>query len=320
MRRIFFSFFLVIAILFNSCKKDLLHFNMVQKVENFGDSDKLNKILFLNDTIGFVVGGERFSDALIITTKDGGNTWSQAHFPQVGKGIYDITASPSGAIHAIGFDGKFLYSIDTGKTWLFRQLYYYPFSSIAFTDTAHYIVVGGISFNEGQIIITDTTGTVSSTLPLTWQLNAVKMVDSKVGYVCGFGTVMKTIDGGQNWNILNVSGDNFTSMDIHGDEIWICGSNGSVFHTNDGGSNWERLRNGNDITIVNYHLNYIYFKDQQNGWAVGEQGKVIHSDDGGHHWMEYDQFTTSALFCIALCPNGNLLVTGENGAFYKIML
>ncbi len=144
------------------------------------------------------------------------------------------------------------------------------------------------------------------------------MVSPSAGYVIGYGTVMKTTDRGNTWNFQNVQGDNFEAMDIHGEEIWMCGYNGSIYHTADGGNNWTRLRNGNDVTLPRYYLMDIVFKDGQNGWAVCDNGKMIHTDDGGQHWEEYDQFTTSSLRSIALCPNGDLIAAGDNGNIFRV--
>jgi photosystem II stability/assembly factor-like uncharacterized protein len=62
----------------------------------------------------------------------------------------------------------------------------------------------------------------------------------------------------------------------------------------------------------------IVFKDAQNGWAVCDNGKMIHTDDGGKHWAEYEQFTTSSLRGITLCPNNDLLVVGDNGSIFRL--
>src|SRR5579872_2655173 len=114
MRRLPYLFFLL-AIFFSSCKKDLLHFQTVQKLNTYTDSDRLNKIVFVTDQIGFVIGGERLTDAIILSTHDGGYTWQKNSFPIAGKGLYDMAVSPWGVLYAVGFDGKLLHSYDTGK-------------------------------------------------------------------------------------------------------------------------------------------------------------------------------------------------------------
>ncbi len=307
------------AVLFlSACKKDMLNFQRVQKINSYSDSDRLNKILFVDGSSGFIVGGQRFYDATILVTHDGGYSWQKQSHPVAGKALYDLVVSPAGTVYTCGFDGKLLRSYDTGSTWLFTQMQFSAFSGIAFTDASHAIVLGGVSFNNGTRQTIDSSGNVIASDSLGFQPNKIVMTSALVGYICGYGAVQKTIDGGNTWNFQNVVGDNFTCMDIHGEEIWMCGYNGSVFYTSNGGASWTRYRNGNDVTQARYHLYSILFTDEQNGWAVGEDGKVIHSDDGGQHWAEYKQFTTSTLRSIALCPNGDLMVAGDQGALYRI--
>ena len=147
--------------LLNGCKKDLLHLQSVQKITSYTDSDRLNKIFFVDQQLGFIVGGERFADAVILTTHDGGYTWQKSSFPVAGKGLYDITQSPSGAIYTCGFDGKLLRSYDQGQTWSFSQLEYFPYSGIAFAGPTRAIVVGGVSFSSGMIQYVDSAGKVT---------------------------------------------------------------------------------------------------------------------------------------------------------------
>ncbi len=308
------------SLLFASCKKDLGHFQSVKKLDAYSGSGRFNQALFVSATTGFVVGGQRFADANILVTKDGGFTWASGHYPVSGKGIYGMATAPWGGIYTCGYDGKLLFSTDTGSNWRFTQMDYIPCTGISFIDSWHAIVVGGISFNEGSMLYIDTAGAVTRRLQFSYQLNAIKMVSPQVGYTCGFGAFLKTTNGGVTWELQDVAGDNFSAMDIRGEGIWMCGVEGSIFHSANGGTNWERLRNGNDITLPKYNLYAILFTSALNGWAVGGDGRVIKSDDGGHHWMQYDSFTTQTLRSITQCPNGDLLVTGDNGALYRISL
>ncbi len=318
MQRLFILVLLFVVFLLGACKKDMLYFQSVQKINSYTDTDRLNKILFIDSSNGFIAGGERFADAVILATHDGGYTWQKMSFPVAGKGLYDMVVSPSGAICACGFDGKFLRSYDQGNTWLFTQMYYFAFSGMAFTDAAHAIAVGGVSFNEGTLQYMDSSGKVTSSDSLGYELNKITMTSNSTGYICGYGAMQKTTDGGKTWAFQNVQGDNFMAMDIHGDEIWMCGYNGGIYYTSDGGNNWTRYRNGNDVILPRYRLLCILFTDDNSGWAAGEGGKVIHSTDGGRHWAEYKQFTTNAIRSIARRPNGDLLMAGDAGALYRL--
>ena len=296
----------------------MLSFQNVQKLNSSTDSDRLNKILFIDNSTGFVVGGERFTNSVILTTHDGGYTWQKTSFRQADKGLYDIVLSPAGTLYTCGFDGKLLRSYDKGNTWAYTQMYFQAFTGIAFTDASHAIVVGGVSFDEGAFQRIDSAGNVTGWDSLGYQLNKITMTSGGTGYMCGYGAMEKTTDSGKTWAFQNVLGDDFTCMDIHGDEIWMCGYNGGIYYTSDGGSNWTRYRNGNDIVLPRYRLLAILFTDDLNGWAAGEDGKVIHSTDGGKQWAEYTQFTTNSLRSIALCPNGDLLIAGDGGSLYRI--
>jgi photosystem II stability/assembly factor-like uncharacterized protein len=303
-------------LLFGACRKDLLHWQLAQKLDTH-TANRLNKILFVNDTLGFAVGGERFNIAEILTTRDGGNTWSSQTFPQAGKAMYGITQAPSGIIYSVGFDGKMLYTAD-GSNWSFRQLRYEPCKGIALPTADKAIVITGVSFGIGSRQHIDNAGNLLQYDSLDFEQNDICMTDAQTGYIAAYGVVQKTTDGGNSWRFMDIRNDNFTAIDCHdAQRAWLCGAQGSVYQTTDG-ANWQRLRNGNDLTLPRYHLNDILFTDDLHGYAVGENGLVIYSDDGGHHWMEFDRFTDATLRCIVKGPDGNLFVCGDNGTLYRI--
>jgi photosystem II stability/assembly factor-like uncharacterized protein len=315
-----FPFLLISGLFLSSCRKDLIAFQHVQQLDSHTTTDRFNRIFFVNDSIGFIVGGIQQSKATILTTHDAGYTWSYKNYPDAGTGIYGISQSPAGLLYTIGYAGKMLYSEDTGATWNFVQLYNWAMNDIAFANADNGIAIGGLNFSDGYEIFIGGDGHYQRQYYYKYELNRVKMANQQTGFMCGYGIVQKSTDGAQTWTALAPNTDNFMSLDIHnnGSEVWMCGYNGSVVHTADGGNSWQTLRNGNDITLVRYRLLDIVFKDEQHGWAVGEAGKVIYSDDGGHHWMEYDHFTDNTLRTIVFCSNGDLLVAGDNGSLYRL--
>ncbi|MEI8279671.1 MAG: hypothetical protein WCG87_07885 [Bacteroidota bacterium] len=304
---------------FVSCKKDLLHWQKAQKIET-NTTDRLNKILFINDTIGFIVGGQRFATTTILSTTNGGSSWQTNSFPQAGKALYGITQSASGIIYAIGFEGKMMTSNDTGKSWNDHQIgYEVPYTGVAFADAHRGILIGGINFESGFLVHINDNGVISRQDSLAYQLNDIEMPSASTGYIAGYGVIMKTTDSSSTWNLLNINNDNFEAVFCRSEnDVWTCGYGGSIYHTTNGGDSWEQMRNGNDINIPRYHLFDIIFKDALNGWAVGENGLVIHTDDGGHHWMEYDKFTDHIIRSVAFSPNGDLLMAGDMGTVYRL--
>lgn len=307
-----------IVLVLSACKKNGQEWKEVQRIETY-TKNRLNKILFINKQTGFVVGGSRFIEANILTTHDGGINWQLTSHPDAGKGIYGIAQAPSGRIMSIAFDGKILYTDDTGHKWNFIQVSpWYSYKEIAFKSDNSAIIIGGNSFNSGVLVRIDKDGVRQSYDSISIEMNKIVMADDYTGYIAGYGVVMKTTDGGATWNYLDVKNDNFTGIHLIGNELWVCGIAGSIFHSSDAGNTWEKYRNGNSLANGNYTLKDIYFKDPQNGWAVGEKGLVVQTTDGGKKWKEYKSFTKEALFDICPTPDGHLMVCGENGTLYKL--
>ena len=301
-----------------SCKKDLIHPRSVVRLDSH-TANRLNSICFINDTLGFCVGGSRFYEADVLTTKDGGHTWSLSIPRDAHKELFSVIRSPSGAVYAIGFEGNFLRSYNGGDTWQYEQLRYESYKAIAFSDAAHAQAVGGISFERGDAMWIDSAGHISAHDSLGYELNDIVLLPSGHGYRSGYGVMQYTTDGGRSWQWSELRNDNYTALDVHSPQTaHACGGEGSICATWDGGKTWETLRNGNDLTHPKYRLQDILFSDADHGYAVGEQGVVIYTDDAGHHWSELEHFTDEALHGIARCANGDLIVCGEGGDLWRI--
>lgn len=309
---------LAIPFLFISCKKDLLRWHKAERLETHTTEDRFNKIYFTSDSTGYVIGGSRFDRSIILMTRDGGASWTYNTYPEAGKALYGIAQAPGGRLYATGFDGKVLYT-DNGSSWKFKQSSYLPFKDIAFTNDERALMIGGISFREGYRILMDTNFYSVTYDSLGYELNDIEMVNSRYGYIAGYGIVMKTNDSAKTWEVKDIEDDNFTSVyALNEHEAWVCGYKGSIFHTSNGGKSWERQRDGNSLTKTSYHLLDIRFIDPTHGFAVGEHGAVIYTDDGGHHWMEFERFTSQHLRNIEALPNGSLLVCGDGGSLYRL--
>lgn len=303
---------------FAACKKDLLHVQRATQLATH-TSSRLNNIRFITDSLVYIGGGEVFSEAVVLKSTDAGYTWSASSYPQAGKELFGFGVSPFGSMYFCGVDGTVLHTADTGKTWDVDHIsdwLYYVGAAYPSKDTG--IFISRIQQRGGNITQVDANFNDIDKKTFLFGLNNIYMLSAATGYVAGYGAVLKTTDYRRTWQFQNVSGDDFTAMDIHGDEIWMCGANGGIFHTTDAGAHWQTLRNGNDITLKRYYLRCILFADSQYGWAAGEDGIVLHTDDGGRHWMEYDKFTTNCIRTMALCRDGALLAAGDNGALYRI--
>ncbi len=313
------SAFVVITYLLStlSCKKSEQQWKDLVRVETKTSANFYSVVQSGNNVI--VVGGKQFESAEMLISHDGGNSWDYKMFNEVGKTMYDVCISPDGTIYALGYESKMLISKDNGYNWQFHQpglwtnckAVCYPQNNMGFT-------VSDIAQRNSEIYALDTNVQLQSKAAYSFGLNDIE-INGTTGYAAGYGVVLKTIDGGNTWNYLDIKNDNFTAIDYKNkDNIWVCGSGGSVFHTADGGSSWDNLRNGNALTKKKYQLRDIYFLNDTEGWCVGDNGVIIHTNDGGKNWKEYESQTSEDLRCIYLLADGKLLVCGDNGTILKL--
>lgn len=301
------------------CRKDKVHWQLVQRIETGSGQDRFNRIFFLNDTVGFVVGGSRFDHSTILRTIDGGQHWQMQHIVDAPKGLYGICASPDGKLFAIGFDGKLLRSNNLGQSWELYQIAYLPYKDVCMLNAKQGLAIGGISFVTGFFTRFDSAGSYSAFDSLSYELNDIEMVSENIGYMAGNSTIFRTNNGGQNWIPQVVKNDDFTAIHAYPDgNVWTCGYSGSIWNSSDFGLNWHCVRNGNNFLLPRYRLLDIVFFSSQVGFAVGENGTFITTDDGGLHWMEMDKFTSEALRSIYLTKQGDLFVCGDSGGLFRI--
>jgi photosystem II stability/assembly factor-like uncharacterized protein len=301
-----------------SCKKDLLHWQRVQRL-NSNTTATLNNVRFIGSNICIAAGGVKYDQSVIVRSVDGGYTWSAFSNSSAPKEMYGMNVAANGNIYLSGIDGIVLISKDSGANWSNHRINdWLGYVGGSFLSDNMGIFVSTVLQRQCTITRVDSNFKTIDEQTHLFGLNDIYPAGKDTSYIIGYGAVMKTTDQGNTWNFQDVIGDNFMAMDIHGEEIWMCGYNGGIYHTTNGGNSWTRLRNGNDISLPRYNLLGIIFKDSNRGWAVCDDGKVIYTDDAGKHWMEYDRFTTSALRSIVLCPNGDLLVVGDNGVIFRI--
>ncbi|MCX6150069.1 MAG: YCF48-related protein [Ignavibacteriales bacterium] len=120
-------------------------------------------------------------------------------------------------------------------------------------------------------------------------LNDIFIFDSAKAIAVGdLGTVIKTYDGGKNWDVQHHAGG--TDIDLYSVHFtdtlngWACGGiwwmeKNVLLKTTDGGKKWEELETGNTLP-----LNAVYFVDADTGFVVGEDGIVLRTTDGGSSW------------------------------------
>ena len=225
----------------------------------------LYSISFPTLTEGFITGGL----GTILKTTDGGETWVLK--PNGGLTsqfkCVDFPSPDTGFISTS--DGLVLRSKDGGESW--NVIYagsYGEFSSMRFPSSSRGFAIAGKkllgSFDGGF--------TWNEILSAWYSLNALCFADEMTGYLSvtegsGYISVYKTMDGGNNWQMVYYDFANeidklFFTDASHG---FGTGQGNSVVKTSDGGITWS---------TVNYPFQNqpgpLWFTSLNSGYILGD--------------------------------------------------
>lgn len=281
-----------------------------------GVSSDLNSVDFVDSNTGWAVGNA----GVILKTSDGGVTWTaQTSGTTTILRSVDFVNSSTGIV--VGSDGAILKSTDSGATWFplnsgITEVLY----SVSWIDPNAVWAVGqsgrmrksangGLSWSNGD------SGAVAPSV----NLRSVFFVDSSTGFICGhasggFGTVMKTVDGGATWTLQTAGIPNKDLKEIFfvsASTGWGVGSNGAVLKSGDGGIHWESQIS----TTAN--LNGVHFISTQAGYAVGDSGVIFKSTQNGTNFFADASTAAYHLYDLQLLNSSLGFAVGASGAILK---
>jgi photosystem II stability/assembly factor-like uncharacterized protein len=178
------------------------------------------------------------------------------------------------------------------------------------------IVAGESSTLPGTGIIYKTTdGGLTWKLKYNYQfiIHGLKFVNTLVGWAVTNTGILKTIDGGETWNIQVANpGGQLYGLEFLDEQIgWVVGLH-KILKTTNSGSTWTEQFNDNSIVFTN-----VKFIDAQYGFVVGYDGRIMKSTNGGLIWNQLNSATTSLLFGLEMIDVNLIWVTGDNGTVKK---
>ncbi len=143
-------------------------------------------------------------------------------------------------------------------------------------------------------------------------MRALDFIDENTGYAAGnVGTVMKTTNGGINWELKNIGFEIILLSIFFIDENtgFVSGGNsGTILKTTNGGDNWQNVFSGG--TTFMWDIN---FPTRNTGYAVGLNGRIFKSTDSGLNWSQQNSNTTVPFFCVDFLDSLN--GTAGGGAY-----
>jgi len=254
-------------------------------VQFSGHYPLLFDIEFINDTLGWTVGGQEPSPgAVIFKSTDGCGSWTNK--------LYGVTKWFS-KVHFVdenivwfgggnGFYGKTLNGGDS--------IFTYPIPELTFTD-----IYGVAAFDAERVLMA--TGFVGDTLG-------------------GQGYIILSKDGGNHWTFLDSSDvyDYFDLFFINLDKGWCVGGMDDTPYepvvkiTENGGTTWTEV-----IPPNAYTLRSVQFINEYEGWVCGKFGTVLHTTDGGYTWEEQSSGTKATLFALEFYDSLHGVIVGDSG-------
>ncbi|MEA3499966.1 MAG: YCF48-related protein, partial [Candidatus Marinimicrobia bacterium] len=185
---------------------------------------------------------------------------------------------------------------------------------------------------DSYITVTEAVGnsslwTALHPTPTTNTIDDVQFANSTIGYACGNkGTMLKTTDGGDNWNLLKTDVDKDLKK-LHFIDVntgYVVGDDGTVLKTVDGGNSFMQL--STEDTIGTRDLFSVYFTDANTGFVGGDvyHAVIWNTTDGGNTWHEtalpLDDYTDvndieflNSSTGIAICDDGKIVRTTDSG-------
>lgn len=150
-------------------------------------------------------------------------------------------------------------------------------------------------------------------VPTDQHLRSVYFTDSLYGWAVGdTGTIIHTMDGGENWQVQDPGSDNniINVFFLNRQTGWAVSWNyidffGTlILKTTDGGNTW----NAEPYQDDNLFMNCILFLDSLMGWMGGSPHALVKTIDGGQSWTNA-AIDTNAL---AFFPVLNVYFLDEN--------
>ena len=303
MIRLFISAIFV-SILY-SCSKETKSIQFTQ-IETNTNQDLGGIDVFKGQLIA--VGGEVFQRGVVLSGKD--LDWvTQDSFTN--KRLFGIDCNDDRCA-AVGHDG-FYYTYTEEDGWIYTRLSNWDFQRAVCITENHTVTVSGKSFSQGHIYHITPMHIIDTIINLQPQMQDVAAVDDSTFVAVGYGIIIRSNDGGYNWDRLDIEGDFYHSIDFidnrHG---IIVGQSGSILLTDDGGKNWNTIKRPSSISSNRAQFLSVKYINTNTIYIVGDEGLLWHSEDAGQTWNALQVNTTHNLNDLAELA-GKLYIVGDDG-------
>lgn len=269
-------------------------------------------ISYLSNATAIAVGGgydtlfPYESHQIIIRTTDNGANW------------IPVYAAPKCTLNVVCFadesDGwaascdSIYHTTDGGITW---------FNQTAGSARGFFFFDSNVGFAVSGQIVRKTTDGGNSWTNDTLETNSmlsIKFYDANNGFIVGStGTILKTTDGGINWQLLTSDillerpGNQFTGVSFSDPNNGVCVNSRLVFNTTNGGSSW--IERPTDIIGQFSDVEAI----DANHWIVTDNYSMLTTTNAGSSWIRDTLYKGSKIQCF---DANNCVVLGDSVGSY----
>ena len=239
---------------------------------------------------GWAVG----HDAVILRTRDGGESWQLAHYaPQAQLPLLDVWFRDADNGIAVGAFGTFLATADGGDTWTCRNACWEDDADVGATHASPLLHAPDSDFEDD------------------FHLNIIAPAGPDRLFLAGeAGVLYRSDDNGETWRALPspYSGSWFGALALDADTVLVGGLRGRLFRSEDAGESWTQIETGTTATLtdlvqVNPDLILI----------TGLAGALLTSRDNGLS-VSYRPLPARQGVSTALATGGSSVVlVGESG-------
>ncbi len=279
---------------------------------------ELREITFLNENVGYAVGGSAtVADSLgvILKTTNGGVNWNVLPFnPQfriyshwwVDENIgYIGVRGPNGIWKTT--DGGASFVNQTPGIGTATSIWY----ELEFVDAN----TGFASGSSGSLVKTTNGGTVWTDQPDgmgTSIIYGMHVFDAQNLIIAGGSSlVYRSTDGGTTFTPLTAPSPSTTLYTVYfldHNVGFVGGASGRAWKTTDGGFSWTPLTTGTTQAIIDFK-----FLNNDKGWMGGWTGTMLYTTDGGNSWTDAARFNSIGDVQYMTIANGLLWTCGEAG-------
>ena len=268
---------------------------------------------------------------IIVSDSQDINTWQQASVP---TSVLLTSVDFSDAQHgwATGHHGVIIKSTDGGDSWqrvldgfklleLEASFYQRQITELeAAIEQADDADVGDLEWDldTAKFQLENVQQAQQESGPSKPFLDIVALSNDIAIAIGAYGTLVKTTDGGANWDLLNDKLDNpngfhLNAISQNGDHLFIAGEAGTAYSSRDRGETWQAVPPPYPGSFFGAH-----FDNQGRLWTYGLRGNIFYSDDLGASYIKVESAANANLSAGLTDGNGHQWLVGNSGTLVQI--